>query len=752
MPKKHLHIAILSTFFDPFMSGAETCVEQIVNRLGRKDAHAFTVITAKLAFYLPRYEHRGRYIIIRLGIGHKIDKWLYPLLAPFTVMRIHADIAHAVMESYAGIALWLLGFFGASPRRLLTLQSGDLDEKAKFGKIPHWLWKKIHTSPDRVIAISNFLSSRAITLGATHVQVIPNGVPLGKLKYLAEQITEKTKKIVIVCVARLSYEKGVMDLVRAFALVHKEFPEAQLKLIGDGNERHEIEQEIERLQLQEFVVLCGKLPHLQAMSELARATCAVLPSHGEGLGIAALEALALRVPIVASNVGGIPDVVSHEHTGLLFETKNINNLASSITRMLKDVELRDRCIDNGKQFVEQFDWNTIAKAYRDIYTKINVPRILFATGIYPPHPGGPATYVASLASECRDRMYDVAILTYGDRAVSVPPQGILLYCVSRHGNVIQRYVRYFMALWDIASQYDLIYAQDSFCVGLPAYIVSKLLNKPLLIKVVGDPAWESARDQHACKDSLEVFQTKRYNFKIELIRIISRLVIRGAYAVITPSNYLRGIIAGWGIPLTKIRLIYNAVHFSDSMSEIDGWPTGKIILYVGRLVEWKGLLTLVHTIRELQKDITDVSLVIIGDGPELQELQKLVKELDVSSQVHFFGARPQTQVAWAMKHANVFVLFSEYEGLSHVLIEAQYSGLPTVASAIPGNSEVIEHKKNGLLVPLHDYALLQKSIRMLLTETDIAEMFARAGEERSDRFSRSRMMDETFELFEYIGR
>ncbi len=747
MAKKQVHIAILSTFFDPFMSGAEMCVEQIVNRLGRKDSHAFTIITARLSRDLPRLENRGRYLILRVGLGFRFDKWLFPFLAPLKVFMLKPDVVHAVMESYAAIALWFVGIIKPRSRRVLTLQSGDLDDKAAKGIIPEFLWKKIHNTPSRVTAISHFLHARAFELGASHISIIPNGVELSKLKYITKNNEEQEKQHNnVVAVARLSPEKGIVDLVQAFKKVLEEIPDATLDLVGDGPQRTETEALINELGLQSKVTLHGRLPHEEAMSVLSQATVSVLPSHGEGLGIAALEAFAMGVPVVASNVGGIPDVVIHERTGLLCPAKDSDAFADAIMRMCEESQLRKKCIENASTLIENYEWSAVTKQYRDIYADVMKPRILMATGIFPPDPGGPATYVQALASELNDRGIKTHVLTFGEEQGEKMVGNTSVTLVSRDKPTVLRYFSYMRALKRAMAGSDMVYVQDTMSTGFPARIVGLFVKRPMIVKVVGDPAWERARNIGSCTDILDVFEDHRYDVKSELVRVLARWVARGAGTVVTPSNYLKNIIKKWGVAPENIEVVYNAAHLPTNAQEIGSWPDGPVVLYVGRLVPWKGVDKIIKVLKPLSKEIDDINCVIVGDGPMREELETIAEKEGVSHRVHFMGARPHAQVAWAMQKSKVFVLYSDYEGLPHVLIEAQFSHLPIVASRAGGNVEVIEHKKSGLLVDLEDNLGLLKSIRVMVTQNDLGQTMAAKGHEDTARFSRATMMDNTIKV------
>lgn len=751
MAKKPLHIAILSTFFDPFMSGAEMCVDELANRLGRKDAFAITIITARLDRSLPKYENRGRYVMIRVGFGYKWDKWIYPLIAPFATKKIGADIVHAVMESYAAIALWLYGFISHGSRRILTLQSGDLDEKAQRGKIPQWLWAKIHKSPDIVTAISKSLHTRAQNVGAKRIELIPNGVNIGKLTFIKNKVEEKTEAT-FGCVARLSPEKGVKELIQAFGFVREKIPDAQLHVIGGGDQKEELEQLIVQIGAQDNITLHGRLPYEQAMKVLAQTKVAIMPSRAEGLGIAGLEAMALGLPVVATRVGGIPDFVKHEINGLLVEPMNIKELAEGMVRMMTDQTLYESACKNAIATVEQYEWKTIIARYADMYREILKPRICIATGIYPPDPGGPATYAEALRKTAEDKGVHMGIVTFAEEKKWDTGTYTEIHTVPRNMSRIERYVLYTMTLMSVARRYDVMYAQDSLSVGIPTRIVAKILNKPYVVKVVGDPAWERAQQAGLSTANLENFQSEKHHGKIKRVQKWFTWVLKGADHIITPSNYLKSIVQMWGIVEEKITVIYNAAHPPTEYQPIDNWPSGKTILYVGRLVSWKGLEHLIGIADMLVREFKDVKVVLLGEGPERSKLEQYTEERELKNVVWMPGLVTHAQAMWAMQQASVFTLFSTYEGLPHVLIEAQHNGVPIVASTAGGNGEVITHNHSGLLVDPKDNMGLYKSIRLVLTDEATRNNLIKGGHESVQRFNRQKMCDDTISFFNTYAR
>lgn len=381
-------IVIFSAFYDPFISGAERMVKEVIERL--QDRHTFIVVTARLDRRLTTYERRQNIEIKRIGFGFKFDKYLYPLLAPIYALKYQPKIVHAVMESYAGIALlfyshinkFLKTIIYNSSFLILTLQSGDLDLPEKQARVPQWLWKRIHRAPDLVVSIGNSMAERARHLGAKNVQVIPNGVDLNFVRSNLDALrtqpffrkgmgkeggSTSTIQHRLICVARLSPEKGLEYLIDAMPAITREFPDAQLVLVGDGILKDQLKAVSYKLQAR--VEFLGNLPHEKTLEEIAKSEVLVLPSLAEGMGIVLVEAQALGVPVIGTNVGGIPDVIEHNKTGLLVSPRDPDAIARAVTLLLRDHELRERMVEEAKTRLAKFDWQNIAEQYSEIYSK-----------------------------------------------------------------------------------------------------------------------------------------------------------------------------------------------------------------------------------------------------------------------------------------------------------------------------------------------------------------------------------------------
>jgi len=372
-------IIIFSCFYEPFMSGAERFVKEISERLSRPQRqqanlhggqaarYRFVIVSARIDKNLPVKVEKNGIEIHRVGFGNKFDKWLYPILSPFVALKYKPALLHAVMESYAGIALWISSFLTKTPR-ILTLQSGDLDDATKQNKIPRWLWKKIHTTPTAITAISNFLKKRALDLGVPEekITIIPNGVDFSEINSLKE--SEKVPHRII-CVGRLSWEKGHEYLFGAMPEILKQFPDARLVLAGAGSREGELKDLANGLRISQAIDFLGNLPHNRVLEEIKKSSVFICPSLAEGLGIVFIEAQACGVPVIGTRIGGIPDVIENGVNGLLILPRNSKAIFDAIKGILDDASMASNLTQNALESVKKFDWYKIAEDMENVYNK-----------------------------------------------------------------------------------------------------------------------------------------------------------------------------------------------------------------------------------------------------------------------------------------------------------------------------------------------------------------------------------------------
>lgn len=350
---------------------------------------------------------------------------------------------------------------------------------------------------------------------------------------------------------------------------------------------------------------------------------------------------------------------------------------------------------------------------------IEYMKILIATGIYPPEIGGPATYSKLLYDTLPSHDMEVEILPY--RIVKNVPK-------------IFRHFWYFLYVLKKSKGVDIIFAQDPMSVGLPAALAVGVLRKKFALKIVGDYAWEQGKQRFGVEGSLDDFvkKGKRYVLQVWLMRYLQKKVADMADSIVVPSKYLKKIVTAWGVDEQKINVVYNAFESPKSkqtkeVAQKELSISSPIILSVGRLVPWKGFDTLIEIIPHVRETIPEAKLIIVGEGTQRKRLEALVQEKKLGHCIFFTGAISHEKVLAYIKAADLFVLNTQYEGFSHLLLEVMSLGTPIVTTSVGGNVEIIEHKKDGVLVEYNDKkALYTEAVRILSDRENTEEMVKNA--------------------------
>lgn len=357
-------------------------------------------------------------------------------------------------------------------------------------------------------------------------------------------------------------------------------------------------------------------------------------------------------------------------------------------------------------------------------------RVLIATPLYPPDPGGPATYVRTLEEALPGAGVDVMVVKFG--------------LVRRFPKLLRHLIYFFMVLRS-GKEADLILALDPVSVGLPAALAARFLKKPLVVKVVGDYAWEQGRQRFGLTDTLDQFATARsLPFEVRFLQGVESWVARSAVRIIVPSEYLKRVVSTWkDVEPASISVIYNAMRSEETGRAPDAvlaLPHPRIVS-IGRLVPWKQMEGVIEAV----KDIEGASLVIVGDGPSRARLEQLAAEV-APGKVLFTGALPHDATLATLREADIFVLNSTYEGLSHLLIEALSLGVPSIATAVGGNPELVTDGENGLLIESRDTEMLTAAIRRLIADDVLRTRLSGNARASSARFSMDAMITATKSL------
>jgi len=369
-------ILMVISHFHPFLGGAEQQALFLSERLIEK-GFAVSVLTRSFPG-LPSFE-----IIRSVPVYRHIRTINQGKLFGLTYMLSVFWFLFRRRNSYDIIHCHLLGFHSAIAVVLKWLFKkktcslvGATGPISEFVQLRNGLWGdlllKIIVRSDRVITLCSQSNAEALTAGFSDFQIvqIPNGVDADYFKPVA---IEKRAGNRVVFIGRLDQWKGVDFLIQAFKTLLADGVPAHLDILGDGPDRDKLQQQAADLGLQDDITFHGAVhgvaPYLQ------QASLFVLPSLSEGMPNVVLEAMACGLPVIATRVGGIVDIIDNGENGLLVEAQHAEQLCEAIKEVLTNKELAQRLgMAARKTIEERFSLPVIVHCYGTLYQELTASR------------------------------------------------------------------------------------------------------------------------------------------------------------------------------------------------------------------------------------------------------------------------------------------------------------------------------------------------------------------------------------------
>lgn len=347
----------------PVIGGLEIWTKNIAELLSKK-AEIF-VVTGKVKNKKDGKEERQGVKVFRTSLFRLTDlshsSLVYILTAlPFIffksfslVRKEKIDLIHCQGFLSAFLGYLIFKFFRIP--YIVTAQS--LQSKS-------WLKKMVYRKAAYCIAASSAIKKYFEEIGCKNIAVIPNGIDLSGFKGLKR---EPHDGFIVMTVARLEKVKGINYLIEAISRL--DLPgRLSLVLIGDGSQRKKLENLAKRLGVK--AKFLGEIPNRKIPEQLAQADCFVIPSIKEGFGIVILEAMAAKIPVIGTRVGGILDIIEDGKTGLLAEPADSRKIAEAIQRIYQSPSLREGLVNNAAAELKYYDWQNIAVKVYEIYLKL----------------------------------------------------------------------------------------------------------------------------------------------------------------------------------------------------------------------------------------------------------------------------------------------------------------------------------------------------------------------------------------------
>ena len=285
------------------------------------------------------------------------------------LLHVHYAIPHA---SAAYMAKQILSSQGIEIPFVTTLHGTDITLVGKDPSFEPVITFCINQS-DAITAVSQSLKDDTYSHFKTdrEIHVIPNFIDskdlLGEMDFDKRRRYAKDEERILCHISNFRKVKRVEDVLRMFALVNEQIP-SKLIFAGDGPERNNLERLVRELDLCDRVIFVGKVSdtsHVLEISDLF-----ILPSETESFGLAALEAMAVGVPVISSNTGGIPEVNIHGETGYLSNVGDVDEMAKNAIYLLQNESLFQEFRQNSLKRAKVFSLKNVLPLYEDIYDRL----------------------------------------------------------------------------------------------------------------------------------------------------------------------------------------------------------------------------------------------------------------------------------------------------------------------------------------------------------------------------------------------
>ena len=699
--------------------------------------------------------------------------------SPVTIRKMAGEIREVihrqginVVHAHSRVPAWIAYFAtrGGSESFILT---------AHGQYAPH-LGSRVMAWGDRVICVSRVIRDHMIErLGAPilSTQVIYNGIDIQEVEEIRRRLKPPSQlkaelglppdARLIGVIGRLTATKGVHYFLEAFAILRSKVPELYGLVVGDGPLRRQLQETAHALGLENHIVFTGVRTDIYDL--LNALDVYIVSSLYEGFHIGCLEALSCKVPIVATRVGGIPEVLTDGESAILAEPRSGEALAEKIKLVLTQPQLRQKLVDAGSKVVrERFTKEKMITSVAEVYHEaleekslqkraFHIPQSVDYSDQYTTHHaprtthhirprvlltlpelnvGGVETHVLDLAHGLKRLGYSPLVVSFGGKLVDtlerfgidhlkLPVHSKSPPVIFNMAAKIRRIIR--------GSRIEMVHAHSR----VPAWICY------IGLRNLGIPFITTAHSTYG-------------------VHIGSRVMV-WSDLTIAVSGYVREhMIKNFGASPEKVSIVYNGVALTDeayaeairSGTEYrrewgvgDGAP---VVGMVASLTPRKGYMYFLQAAQRVLKEFPSALFLAVGGGAQKDELESLRDQLNIPRErFRFLGVR--TDVRALLSAMDIFALSSTSEGLPYVILEAMAMGKPIVSSDVGGTPEAITHNVQGILVKPGSIEELTDALLLLLSQPEERErMGAAARKKVKETFSVDKMVEETEKIYRKV--
>jgi len=663
--------------------------------------------------------------------------WTRLRLAQF-LRRNNIAVAHA-FDLYSNLTLIPAAKLAGVPVIIGSQrQLGDLLSRPKSGvQAAAFGWC------DAVVCNSRAAADQLVEQGVreSRVVVIGNGLPDSAFAKTPAAVPRRSGVLRVGMIARMNAKsKNHKVLLRAAARLCNRSHTLEFLLVGDGPLRPELEREAESLGLKDHVFFLGDRQDIPAV--LASLDISVQPSSSESLSNAILESMAAEVPVIASRVGGNPELLTFDR-GVLVTPNDDKALADAIERLLQDANMRANLARKAQQFAwATFRLEHICKRYEQLYADLLEKKGWTASRNWsrdpPPRMRRDRIRVAVVAASqryvggqsaqaqvlLRHWQHDAAIEA---RFIPIDPPFPRPIAWAERIPFLRTLIRepiYLVSLWrglkDVEVAHIFSASYWSFLVApFPAWFIGRLHGTKTVIHYHSGEARDHLRRFHSV-----------------------RLVLEDADRLVVPSRYLVDVFREFRL---QAQVVPNIVDLTQFRFRERGRLHPHMVCTRGFHPYYCPDIA-VRAFAEIRQAFPEARLDLVGRGPLEPQIRSLIRELNLSG-VNFAGAVPHHDISRFYDAADIFINASRLDNMPVSILEAFASGLPVVSTAPEGMSYLVKHERTGLLSKLGDARDLADNVMRLLKDSELASRLALNAHAEAQRYSWETVRGQWLELY-----
>ncbi|MBI4577502.1 MAG: glycosyltransferase [Planctomycetes bacterium] len=557
----------------------------------------------------------------------------------------------------------------------------------------------------------------------------------------------KGRPLALLAVGRLVPYKGFDTALGALARLVASGLDARLVVIGEGPERARLlglarERGVaERLELRATTDVGGVARSMGEADLFLAPSRVASDGMRDGIPNVLAEAMAAGLPVIASEVSGIPELVEHGRSGWLVPPDDPEALATAVRELAESGGLAAALADAARTRVrERFDLarnvDGLSRALVRAAGRLRVVHVIedLALG------GGERALVRVLGSVDPGRFETrvICLRAEGALAAELRDTGVPVEVLGKGPGLdpasVLRLARRLRALRPDVVHTHMFTANATgraaaFLAGVGAVVATEQSVdtwKDLPRRAVDRLLARGTRRVVCVGQAVLAFYRDRVGVAGARLQVIPNPVDVAAFARVSPEEGAR------------VRV------------ELGLAPRSPVAGFVGRLVEAKDPLGFVEAVARVNGAVPGLTALVVGEGPLRGRAEGLARELGVADRVRFLGER--RDVARVLSALDCLVLSSRREGLPLVALEARAAGRPVVATDVGGVSEVVEDGRNGRLVPAGDAAALARALTEVLADPALARSMGRAGAAGLERYEVAQVAREHEALWREVAR